>query len=88
MLKQRDEERPARIRVTIACSDNPEVDKRRLQRLHGLMIGYPGRDRFTFVLENDERTVEVDFTDTTHYCPDLEDKLVRIVGPDAIQIIQ
>ena len=90
-LKASSEQRqPAQLRIIIRQTGDPDVDKRRLQRLHGLLIGYPGQDTFTFILSNGERRVEVTFpNNTTHYCDLLREEIVQIVGGmDAIEVIQ
>jgi DNA polymerase-3 subunit alpha len=80
--------RPVKLQILFERSGEEERDRRRLERLHGLLISYPGKDRFSIVLLEGDRGVEVDFSkDTTHYCPELEAKLMHLVGKNAIRII-
>jgi DNA polymerase-3 subunit alpha len=79
---------PVKLRIKIERSDDPELDQRRMQHIHGVLISFPGNDRFSFVVSDQNGNVEIDFSnDTTHYCPDLEAKLFPIVGQEAVQVI-
>jgi DNA polymerase-3 subunit alpha len=80
---------PIKLRVFVERSGEPERDKRRLRHVHGTLISYPGQDTFSIVLFGGGRVIEVDFpNETTHYCTELKEKLARIVGPEAVQIVQ
>lgn len=75
--------RPARrhIRVYLWRSPQPERDIRRARQVHGTLLERPGSDQFSLILTDGHREVEVDFSDTsTHYCPELHDRLIRIDG--------
>ncbi|MBL8155113.1 MAG: DNA polymerase III subunit alpha [Anaerolineae bacterium] len=62
-------------------SDDPEKDRRRLRRLHGLLQTYPGRDRFSIVVEGGDSDYKMEFpNDTTDCCDALIADLVSIVG--------
>jgi DNA polymerase-3 subunit alpha len=80
---------PRRLRIRVRRSGDPERDKLKLQRIHGELISFPGKDHFSLVLYGNGAAVEIDFpNDTTHYCEELERRLARIVEPSAIQLIQ
>jgi len=62
-------------------SDDAEKDRRRLRRLHGILTAYPGKDRFSIVLEDAKQSFKMEFpNDTTAYCDDLVSDLLTIVG--------
>lgn len=62
-------------------SDDPDKDRRRLTRLHGILTSYPGQDRFTIVIEDKRQNFKMEFPNhTTSYCEDLERDLVSIIG--------
>lgn len=62
-------------------SDDAEKDRRRLRRLHGILSEYPGKDRFTIVIEDQHSTFKMEFPhNTTGYCNDLVQDLVTVVG--------
>jgi DNA polymerase-3 subunit alpha len=82
------EMRPQHLLVHIKRCADPDRDKRKLQRVHGLLISYHGQDHFALILEDNVRRVQIDFpNDTTHYCPELVSTLAEILGPDAIQVL-
>jgi hypothetical protein len=61
---------------------------RQFNRLYGLIVEKPGRDRFAFIITDDEGEYSVEF-DTPIDCSDaLLDELARIVGADNIEIRQ
>jgi len=89
MMGSQPKREPLRLRIFVERSGEPERDKRRLRHIHGTLISYPGQDTFSIVLFGEGRVIEVDFPhETTHYCTELREKLARIVGPEAIQIVQ
>ena len=62
-------------------SEDAEKDRRRLRRLHGILTAYPGKDRFSIVLEDSKQSFKMEFpNDTTAYCDDLVSDLLTIVG--------
>jgi DNA polymerase-3 subunit alpha len=82
------EARPRLVIVTLRASGDKEQDSRRIRRLHGLLISYPGVDRFTFrVLEYNQRNYQLAFpNETTHYCAELEGHLTELLGPGAVEV--
>ena len=72
---------PRHVRITIARSGNPEQDIALLGRVHELLVGYRGEDRFSLYVPNGTRWIQLDFpNDTTHYCPELEAELAHMPG--------
>ncbi len=75
------------LTVFVERGENPDQDKRRLQRIYGTLISFHGRDAFTITLIDNEESVELDFpNDTTQVCPDLLQKLALIVGPTGVEV--
>jgi DNA polymerase-3 subunit alpha len=86
---ERKTDAPLFLRIQVSRCGNPERDKRVLQRIYGTLISSPGRDAFSLVIVENGREVELDFpNETTHYSPELVDKIKFIVGYNAIQVIQ
>ena len=77
------------IDVRFYKSDDPERDRRKLQRLHRTLVGYPGKNTFAlFIVDTDgDRTTVLDFPNhTTGYSEALLRDLVDIVGEDNIHV--
>ena len=78
---------PVHLRICIQRSGDDHRDRRKLERLHGALMERPGRDTFSIVLVDAARSIELTFGKvTTHYCPELERRLIAIVGPEAVTI--
>lgn len=77
---------PQMISVILRPSDDPARDYRRIQRLHGTFISYPGRDRFSLLIFENGHGHLIEFpNDTTHVCAELRDKLKDMVGEENIR---
>jgi hypothetical protein len=88
-IEPRPGDQPMLLRVRIKRCGNAERDKRVLQRVHGALISSPGQDSFSLVVDDGGREIEFDFpNETTHYSAELVGKIKRIVGYNAIQIIE
>ncbi|MEW6092752.1 MAG: hypothetical protein AB1531_02190, partial [Chloroflexota bacterium] len=68
-----DEEHPPQmVTVTLRSSGDAERDIRRISRLHGAFISFPGKDRFQFQIFEEGKGHLIDFpNDTTRVCPEL-----------------
>jgi DNA polymerase-3 subunit alpha len=79
---------PRTIRVTLTRGKEQTQDVQRLRQVHSLMIEYSGRDHFIIqVMGGPNGPIELAFpNDTTHYCPELTQKLATIVGAEAVQV--
>ena len=78
---------PRRVIVTIHSSGDRDRDKRRMRRLHGLLLSYPGADKFEFMVREDQRNYQLRFpNDSTGYCPALEHQLLELLGPGAVEV--
>jgi len=75
------------ITAILHPSDDPIRDQRRIRRLHGTFISYPGRDHFTLHIFENGRGHLIEFpNDTTHLCAELLDKLKGMVGEENIRV--
>jgi DNA polymerase-3 subunit alpha len=72
---------PRWLVVYLQRSADADKDRRRLRRLHGILRGYPGSDRFSIVIEDEKQSFKMEFpNDTTSYCDDLLKDLLAVVG--------
>jgi len=68
------------IKIYFNRSGDDERDRRRLVRLHGLLVSYPGPDRFTIIVESADSEEILEFPNhSTGYCPELIDDLLTVV---------
>jgi hypothetical protein len=75
------------ITVVLRPSGDAPRDIRRIGRLHGTFISYPGKDRFQFQIFENGRGHLIDFpNDTTRLCPELIEKLRLAIGEENIRI--
>jgi hypothetical protein len=82
-----DDHAPQMVTVTLRPSGDPERDIRRITRLHGTFISYPGRDRFAFQVFEDGRGHLVEFpNDTTRVCAELMAKIKDTVGEENVRV--
>jgi DNA polymerase-3 subunit alpha len=78
---------PCKVWITLERSGDESRDIRRMRRIHGLLISYPGQDQFAMVIVDAEKHVVIDFPNaTTGYCPELHAQLVEKLGEEAIQV--
>lgn len=74
---------PRWLVVYMQRSEDADKDRRRLRRLHGILIGYPGNDRFSIVIEDRKQSFKMEFpNDTTSYCEELVKDLLAVVGEE------
>ena len=75
------------VTLILRPSGDAERDIRRIGRLHGTFISFPGKDRFQFQIFEDGKGHLIDFpNDTTRVCAELLDKLRQTVGEENIRI--
>lgn len=81
-------EPPKRITITLRASGDKDHDVRRMRRVHGLLISYPGHDQFEFnIHEYDERQYLLRFpNETTGYGPTLARQLRELLGEAAVAV--
>lgn len=75
------------LMIYMQRSEDTDKDRRRLARLHGILISYPGNDRFTIVIEDRKQAYKMEFPNhTTSDCDELRRDLESIVGIKNIEV--
>ncbi len=75
------------ITVVLRTSGDKTRDVLRLRRMHGILMSYPGNDRFAFQVFERERGYLVEFPNfTTGLCPELVTRLRVLVGTDNVTV--
>ena len=75
------------ITVVMRSSGDKTRDVLRVRRIYGLVMSYPGSDRFAFHVFERGQGYLVEFPNfTTGYCSELVAKLQQLVGADNIRI--
>jgi DNA polymerase-3 subunit alpha len=78
---------PQMVTIILRPSGDPNRDIRRIARLHGTFISYPGTDRFAFQIFEQERGHLIEFpNDTTHLCAELLALIKTAVGEENLRI--
>ncbi len=78
---------PQMLTVTLHPSGDAERDIRRISRLYGTFISYPGRDHFAFQIFEEGRGHLIEFpNDTTSVCAELIEKIRQTVGEEGIRV--
>ena len=82
-----DEHAPQMVTIILRPTGDPNRDIRRISRLHGTFISYPGKDRFAFQIFEQERGHLIEFpNDTTHLCAELMVKIKDAVGEENLSV--
>ncbi len=75
------------LTLVIRSTGDKERDARRLRRVHGLLLSYPGRDRFAFMVYEAARHYNLEFPNaTTGYCKDLHAQLIALLGEGNLRV--
>ncbi len=78
---------PQKITVVLTPTGDRERDKAKLVRAHTILTAHPGRDRFDFLLFENNQRYEMDFPNhTTHVCDEVLTTLKLLVGEENIHI--
>ncbi len=78
---------PQMVTVILRPTGDPGRDIRRISRLHGTFISYPGKDRFAFQIFEEGRGHLIEFpNDTTHLCAALAAVLKDAVGEENLRV--
>ena len=78
---------PQMVTVILRSTGDPQRDIRRISRLHGTFISYPGKDRFAFQIFENERGHLIEFpNDTTRLCAELITKIKDTVGEENLRV--
>jgi hypothetical protein len=78
---------PRMITMLLHSTGERERDARRIRRAHGVLISFPGHDRFAFQIFEGSRYYQLEFpSNTTGISAPLLQKLVELVGEENIRI--
>jgi len=88
LFEQDDSNRPSQIiTVSIRPNGNLERDKRRLKNIHGVLIAFPGKDKFSFQIFEGYRGHLIDFLNyNTRVCPEMLARLKKVLGNEEWRI--
>jgi DNA polymerase-3 subunit alpha len=82
-----DDHPPQMLTLILRSTGDSQRDIRRISRLHGNFISFPGKDRFAFQIFEDGRGHLIEFpNDTTHLCPELLITLKDAVGEENLRV--
>jgi len=74
---------PQQITVFLRPTGDHDRDKRRIKILHGTLISFHGRDKFTFQIFENGKGHLIDFpNDTTRVCPEVLARLKNLMGEE------
>ncbi len=75
------------LTVTLATARDHEANVDTLAKVYEVLTGYPGRDRFTLVIERPSDVVELEFPNSnTRYCVGLLDNLKSLIGDGRVEV--
>ncbi len=75
------------VKVILRANGDKDREVRRLKRVLGLLRSCPGRDRFALLVFEKGSYFLVEFpNDTTGFTPELQRRLVELVGDENIQV--
>jgi DNA polymerase-3 subunit alpha len=78
---------PQQITVLLRPTGDRERDKRRIKMLHGTLISFHGRDKFSFQIFEGGKGHLIDFpNDTTRVCPEVLARLKKLMGEESWRI--
>ncbi|MDH5607652.1 MAG: OB-fold nucleic acid binding domain-containing protein, partial [Anaerolineae bacterium] len=85
MERTPDGRQPQMVTIVLRSMGDKVRDILRMRRIHGMMISYPGHDRFAFYMIEHSRGYRMEFpNDTTEYNEELRARLEDIVGSENI----
>jgi hypothetical protein len=75
------------LTIVLRPSGDKIRDQLRLRQVYGTLISYPGVDRFAFQIYERGRGYRIEFPNfTTHFCPELLERLKRFVGQENVRV--
>jgi DNA polymerase-3 subunit alpha len=78
---------PQMVTIILRPTGDADRDIRRISRLHGTFISFPGKDRFSFHVFEDGKGHLIEFpNDSTRVCTELMKKVKDFVGEENIRI--
>jgi hypothetical protein len=82
-----DDHAPQMVTIILRPTGDADRDIRRIQRLHGTFISFPGKDRFAFHVFEEGKGHLIEFpNDTTRVCAELLKKVKDFVDEENIRI--
>jgi hypothetical protein len=88
LAKANEEHPPRQITIILRAShDDKPRDKRRIQTLHGTLISFHGKDKFSFHIFESGKGHLIDFpNETTNICPELIARLYKVLGEECWRV--
>ena len=88
LFKSADSNLPPRlITVELRPMGDLERDKRRLKNIHGVLISYPGQDKFSLQIFEGYKGHLIDFpNDTTRICDEMLTRLKKVLGSESWRV--
>ncbi len=81
------EQAPQMLTITLRPTGDANRDIRRISRLYGTLISYPGKDRFAFQIFEDGHGHLIEFpNDTTRLCTEMLAKIRVAVGEENVRV--
>jgi DNA polymerase-3 subunit alpha len=78
---------PQILTVILRPTGDSQRDIRRISRLHGTFISYPGKDHFAFLIFEEGRSHLIEFpNDSTNLCADLLARVKEAVGEENLRV--
>jgi hypothetical protein len=78
---------PRLLTIRLASTGDALRDARRMRRVHGLLLSYPGVDRFVFHVFEASRQYHLEFPNsTTGFCKDLFTQLTLLLGEGMVAV--
>ena len=78
---------PKQITILLRSTGDRERDRRRIKTIHGTLISFHGKDRFSFHIFEDGRGVLLDFpAATTQVCNEMLARLEKLMGEPSWRI--
>lgn len=79
---------PRQLCVRFPLGEDREKNNRLLIDVVALLRSHQGQDSFLFEVSDTRGVVEIDFpNDTTHYCTELEEGLVALLGTGCLEVV-
>jgi hypothetical protein len=86
-LREPGDNDPRLLTIRLASTGDTQRDARRMRRVHGLLLSYPGGDRFVFHVFEASRQYHLEFPNsTTGLCRDLFTQLTILLGEGMVAV--
>jgi hypothetical protein len=87
-VKEQDEQADWWLMVYLPRSDSYDKDRRLFRKVHWTLTSYPGKDRFTIMVEQvNGQYKEMNFPNHhTHHCDSLLKELIALIGEKNVEI--